>query len=116
LNLSRTVNSEGLEETLAAPRPLVLVTNTADDSATESETEPEPESEHDHKNSPAAPVVDQKAHNEFTSTDVQAANNMADDSVTESETEPESEPNHESNHHTVCSSYIFCDMIPYPRS
>jgi len=85
----------------------------ADDSMTESETEPE--SEPNHRNTRAAPVVDQKARDELTSTDVQAAN-MVDDSVTESETEPESK--HESNHahHTVCPSYIFCDMVPYPRS
>lgn len=97
--------------TAGDPLTLVQVTNTADDSETE------PESESDHENTPAAPLVDQKAHDELTSTGVhwQAANNKADDSVTESETEAESEPEHESNHahHTpVCSSYIFCDMIP----
>lgn len=89
---------------------LVQLTNTADESAAESETEPE--SEPDHKNTPAAPVTDQKVHNEFTSTDIQAGNNMADDSVTESESEPEHECNHA--HHTVCPSYIFSGMIPYP--
>ena len=97
--------------TAGEPLTLVQVKNTADDSETE------PKSEPNHKNTPAAPVVDQKAHNELTSTSVQAWNNKADDSVMESETEPESEPEHESNHahhwHTpVCSSYIFCDMIP----
>lgn len=80
--------------------------NTADDSETESESEPEIEP--DRKNT-ATPVVDQKAHDEFISTDVQATNNMADESVTESETEPESESNP-----VVSRSCIFCDMIPYP--
>ena len=58
--------------TVGEPLTLVQVTNTANDSETE------PESEPDHENTPAALVVDQKAHDKLTSTGVQAVNNKAD--------------------------------------
>ena len=95
------VDQKAQPNVIAKAEPL-RVANTADDSSTESETEPE--SEPDRKPTPAAPVVDQKAHDEFPNTNAQAANDMAEDSVTESESEPEHESNHA--HRTVCLIFL----------